>query len=116
MLVFKNAEICVTPNANPNACRWNIGGVGSLMRGAGVGHVYFMFFVLISFALGSQREASFQWNMGFTVFPTSFLSFFFFFLLQFPDYQYINSTGRSSSPFSILPVTYDVEIKSSLPV
>ena len=37
------------------------------MRGAGVGHVHFMFFVLISFAFGSQSEPSFQWNMGFTV-------------------------------------------------
>ena len=29
-----------------------------------VGHVDFMLFVSISFALGSQRERSFQWNMG----------------------------------------------------
>ena len=34
------------------------------MWGAGVGHVHFMFFVLISFALGSQRKPSIQWNMG----------------------------------------------------
>ena len=73
MLVSKNAKICITPNANtdicitPNASRWNIGGVWSPMRGAGVGHVHFMFFVLISFVLGSQREPSFQWNVGFTV-------------------------------------------------
>ena len=32
--------------------------------GAGVGHVHFKFFVLISFAFGSQRKPSFQWNMG----------------------------------------------------
>ena len=50
----------------PNASRWNIGGVGSPMRGAGIGHVYFMF-VSISFALGGQRELSFQWNMGLTL-------------------------------------------------
>ena len=35
------------------------------MQNSGVGHVHFMFFVLISFALGSRREPSFQWNMGF---------------------------------------------------
>ena len=34
-------------------------------QNSGVGHVHFMFFVLISFALGSQRKPSFQWNMGF---------------------------------------------------
>ena len=33
--------------------------------GAGVGHVHFMFFVLISFAFCSQRKPSFRWNMGF---------------------------------------------------
>ena len=32
--------------------------------GAGVGHVHFMFFVLISFAFSSQRKPSFRWNMG----------------------------------------------------
>ena len=30
-----------------------------------VGHFHFMFFVLISFAFGSQCKPSFQWNMGF---------------------------------------------------
>ena len=29
-----------------------------------IGHVHFMLFVLISFALGTQREPSLQWNMG----------------------------------------------------
>ena len=38
----------------PNTSRWNIGGFGD-----GVGHVDFMLFVSISFALGSQ-----WWNMG----------------------------------------------------
>ena len=50
----------------PNTSRWNIGGVGSPKRGAGIGHVHFMLFVLISFVLGSQREPSFQWSMGLT--------------------------------------------------
>ena len=34
------------------------------MGGAGIGNVDFMLFVFISFALGNQREPSFQWNMG----------------------------------------------------
>ena len=72
MLVSKNAKICVIPNANakicvaPNASQWNIGCVGSPRVGVRVGHVHFMLFVSISFALGSQRECSFQWNMGLT--------------------------------------------------
>ena len=63
-----NANICVTPNANPQATRWNIGGIGSPMRGAGVGHVDFMLFVSISFVLVSQCKLTFQWNMGLTIF------------------------------------------------
>ena len=59
-------KICVSPNAKPDASQWNIGCVGSLALGLCVGHVHFIFFVLISFALGSQRKPSFQWNMGFT--------------------------------------------------
>ena len=80
MLVSKNAKICVTPNANakfalpptptPKASRWNIGSVGSPTQNSHFGHVHFMFFVLISFALGGQREPSFQWNMGFRVLST----------------------------------------------
>ena len=64
MLVSKNAKICVTPNANakicvtPNASQWNIGCVGSPGVGARIGHVHFMSFVSISFALGSQHESS----------------------------------------------------------
>ena len=75
MLVCKNAKICVTPTRNikfglpptqtPNASQWNIVWVGSPGIGSHVGHVHFMFFVLISFAFGSQRKPSFQWNMGF---------------------------------------------------
>ena len=54
------------PTRNPNASQWNIGCVGSPGIGAGAGHVRFMLFVSISFALGSQHECSFQWNMGLT--------------------------------------------------
>ena len=85
MLVSENAKICISPDAkhkicvspdaknvkfafpptkNPNASQWNIGCVGSLALGLCVGHVHFTFFVLISFALGSRRKRSFQWNMG----------------------------------------------------
>ena len=74
MLVSKNPKICVTPNMNakicvtptptPNPSRWNIRGVWSPTRGAGVGHVHFMLFVSISFVLGTQREHYFQWNTG----------------------------------------------------
>ena len=76
MLVSENDEICVSPDAkhkiafpptqNPKS-QWNIGYIGSLALGLCVGHVHFIFFVLISFALGSRRKRSFQWNMGFSI-------------------------------------------------
>ena len=56
---LKTLKFALPPMPTPNAGRWNIGGVEFQMQGAGVGHVHFMFFVLISFALGSQREPSF---------------------------------------------------------
>ena len=64
ILVLPNAKICVSPDATPDASQWNIGGVGPSGVGAGIGHVHFVFFVLISFAFCSQRKPSFQWNMG----------------------------------------------------
>ena len=60
----KALNLCLPPTPNPDASQWNIGCVGSLALGLCVGHVHFIFFVLISFALGSQRKCSFQWNMG----------------------------------------------------
>ena len=76
MLVSKNTKICITPTPmlkfalppmpNPNASRWNIGGVGSPTQNSRVGHVDFMLFVSLSLALASQREHNFQWNMGLT--------------------------------------------------
>ena len=54
MLVSKSAKICITPTRNPNASQWNIGCVGSQTQISHVGHVHFIFFVSISFALGSQ--------------------------------------------------------------
>ena len=58
MLVSENAKICVSPVEY--RLRW----AGSLAFGLCVGHVHFIFFVLISFVLGSRRKRSFQWNMG----------------------------------------------------
>ena len=69
--------ICVLPDAKPKICvlpdtkpkrkpvEYRLHWV--LMQNSGVGQVHFMFFVLISFALGSQREPSFQWNMELTL-------------------------------------------------
>ena len=48
--------------------QWNIGCVGSLALGLCVGHVHFIFFVLISFASDARRKPVFRWNMGFTLF------------------------------------------------
>ena len=67
MSVSKHAKICVTPNATPKCYnRWNIGRVGSPTQNSRIGHVDFMLFVLISFALVTQRAPSLQWNMGFS--------------------------------------------------
>ena len=57
-------NICVLPDAKPKRkpVEYRLHWV------PGVGHVHFIFFVLISFALGSRRKRSFQWNNGFTHF------------------------------------------------
>ena len=52
------------PPTPTSMSRWNIGRVGSLTQGAGVGHVYFILFVSISFALGGQRKHSFSLEYG----------------------------------------------------
>ena len=54
------------PTPTPDASQWNIGCVGSLALGLCVGHVHFIFFVLISFASDTRRKPVFQWNMGYT--------------------------------------------------
>ena len=61
----QNIKFAFPPKQNPNASQWNLGCIGSLALGLCVGHVHFIFFVLISIALGSRRKRSFQWNMGF---------------------------------------------------
>ena len=87
ILALPNAKICSAPTQNlkfalaptptPDASQWNIGGVGPSGVGAGVWHVHFFFFVLISFAFCSQRKPSFQWNMGLSIHSKSphFLTF-----------------------------------------
>ena len=56
---------CVLPDANPRRqpveYRWR----WVLALGLCVGHVHFIFFVLISFAFCSRRKPVFRWNMGF---------------------------------------------------
>ena len=64
VLADAKPEICILADAKPKRkpveyrLRW------VPTQNSGVGHVHFMFFVLISFALGSQHAPSFQWNMG----------------------------------------------------
>ena len=52
------------PTRNPIARQWNIGCVGSQRKILALAMYISCFFLLISFALGSQPEPSFQWNMG----------------------------------------------------
>ena len=64
----RTLKFALHPKPTQNASTWNKGSDGSQTRRAGVGHVDFMLFVSISFALVSQHVLSFQWNMGFSVF------------------------------------------------
>ena len=52
---YLTLKFALAPTPNPDASQWNIGGVGPSGVGGGVGHVHFMFFVLISFAFCSQQ-------------------------------------------------------------
>ena len=65
MLVSKKLKFALPPMQNPNVSQWNIGCVGDPTQNFHIGHVHFMLFVLISFALGTHRKAILQWNMGF---------------------------------------------------
>ena len=60
-------KICISPDAKPRrqSVEYRLRWVPT--QNAGVGHVYFMFFVYISFAFGTQREPKFRWNMGFRI-------------------------------------------------
>ena len=66
-----NLKFELPPTRNPNASQWNIGCVGSQTQNLCVSHLHVFFGVLISFALGSQREPRFQLNMGFNLNVTS---------------------------------------------
>ena len=61
-----NPLICILPDAKPKCKPVEYRLCWVPTQNSGVGHVHFMFFVLILFALGSQRKPSFQWNMGLT--------------------------------------------------
>ena len=58
-------KVALPPTRKPNPSQWNIGCIGSQTQNFQVGHVHFMLFLLMSFALRTQREPSLQWNMGF---------------------------------------------------
>ena len=47
--------------------QWNIGCLGSLALGLCVGHVHFIFFVLISFAFCSRRKPVFSVEYGLNI-------------------------------------------------
>ena len=72
-----NPKICVTPTPTFDASQWNIGSVGSLALGLCIGHVHFIFFVLISFASDTRRKPVFQWNMGFSIVSYGKMSLYF---------------------------------------
>ena len=55
----RTIKYALPPMPTTNASQWNIDGVGSPMRRAGVGHEHFMLFVSISFALGGQCKHDF---------------------------------------------------------
>ena len=62
----RNIKFALPPMQNPKPSQWNIGCVGSTTQNFRIGHLHFMLFVLVSFALVTQRKPSLQWNMGFS--------------------------------------------------
>ena len=64
---LKTLKFALSPTQTPNANRWNIVYADPLAFGPRVGHVHFMLFVSISFALGTQHKPVFEWNMGFRI-------------------------------------------------
>ena len=75
MLVSENAKICITPNtklkicvspnANPQREPVEDSSCWVTKGRVRVGHVDLMSFTSYSLALGTQREPSFQWSIGF---------------------------------------------------
>ena len=59
----RNIKFAFVPTQTLNANQWNIGCFGSPTNNVCVGHVHFMFFVLISFAFGGQRKPSGIWAL-----------------------------------------------------
>ena len=62
--VLGDANFSRHPTQNPNESQWNIGCVGFQMQNSCIGHVHFILFVSISFALGGQRKHSFSVEYG----------------------------------------------------
>ena len=56
--------------ASPTQADGILVALGPLALSPRVGHVHFMLFVSISFALGTQRKPVFEWNMGLRHFDT----------------------------------------------
>ena len=61
---LKMLKFALAVTQTPNANRWIIGCIASPTQNYRFGHVDFMLFVLISFALVTQCDPSLQWNMG----------------------------------------------------
>ena len=59
-------KFALPPTPTPNVSQWNIVALGTQCNIFTLA-MYISFFVLISFAFGSQHKPSFQWNMGFRV-------------------------------------------------
>ena len=57
-----NLKFAFPPRPNPNASQWNIGCVGFQTQISHVGHVHFIFCVLISFALGTPFPVEYGLN------------------------------------------------------
>ena len=71
-----DANLLLHPMQNPNASQWNIGRVGFQTQNTCVGHVHFILFVSILFALGSQRKHSFSVEYGLKTNNRGYLALF----------------------------------------
>ena len=56
---LRKLKFVLPPTQTPNASQWNIVCVGCPGVGSRVGHVHLIFFVSISFALGSQFQVEY---------------------------------------------------------
>ena len=109
----RNIKCALPQMQNINASQWNISCVGSSMQNFRVGHVHFMLFVLISFALVTQLEPSLQWNIGFSLLALFYKIFCSYVsnTLQYTSIHFLNCNRTSSkytcslqaSPFHFFP-------------